>query len=52
MGFRPNSDLKTLPDHVRLYVEEKIALCKPSALHICDGTEEENEFLIQHMLRG
>lgn len=51
VGFRPNSDLKTLPDHVRLYVEEKIALCKPSALHICDGTEEENEFLIQHMLR-
>lgn len=51
VGFRPNSDLKTLPDHVRLYVEEKIALCKPSALHICDGTEEENEFLIQCMLR-
>jgi len=51
VGFRPNTDLKTLPDHVRLYVEEKIALCKPSALHICDGSEEENEFLIQQMLR-
>lgn len=51
VGFRANSDLKTLPEHVRGYVEEKIALCKPSALHICDGSVEENEFLIQNMLR-
>ena len=51
VGFRPNADLKTLPEHVRSYVEEKIALCKPHALHICDGSEEENEYLIQYMLR-
>lgn len=34
-----------LPSRVRLFVEENVKVCQPDAIHICDGTEKENELL-------
>lgn len=34
---------------VRNYVEECARLCQPSQVHICDGSERENETLIRLM---
>lgn len=35
-----------LPDNVVKFVSDAIALCNPAAVHVCDGSEAEN----QHML--
>jgi phosphoenolpyruvate carboxykinase (GTP) len=42
----------TLTHHTRLlaWVKEVAALCKPEAIHFCDGSDEENERLIAGML--
>lgn len=44
--------LSALPNHVRAYVEEKQRLCQPSAVHICDGSEAENNHLLDLMLKA
>ncbi|KAL1429066.1 hypothetical protein MTO96_016801 [Rhipicephalus appendiculatus] len=44
--------LSALPNHVRAYVEEKQRLCQPSAVHICDGSEAENNYLLDLMLKA
>lgn len=41
--------LSKLPHHLRDYVEEKVQLCQPDHLYICDGTEKENQALL-HLL--
>ncbi|XP_059146231.1 phosphoenolpyruvate carboxykinase, cytosolic [GTP]-like isoform X1 [Physella acuta] len=38
-------DINDLPNKVRHYVEENVRLCKPDTVHICDGSERENELL-------
>ncbi|KAK7113883.1 phosphoenolpyruvate carboxykinase, cytosolic [GTP]-like isoform X2 [Littorina saxatilis] len=43
-------ELDGLPAKVRHYVEENARLCKPDTIHICDGSERENE-LITYMLQ-
>src|SRR6185503_2289564 len=43
----PKEQLKN--KELQLWIEEVQALCAPSHLHICDGSEEENIFLC-HML--
>lgn len=43
-------DLNRLPHKVRNYVEENARLCRPDTLHICDGSERENE-LLTYMLQ-
>nr|XP_037284357.1 phosphoenolpyruvate carboxykinase, cytosolic [GTP]-like isoform X1 [Rhipicephalus microplus] len=44
--------LSALPNHVRAYVEEKQRLCQPNAVHICDGSEAENNYLLDLMLKA
>jgi phosphoenolpyruvate carboxykinase (GTP) len=44
-----NGDLKSLSPKVRAYVEENVDLCKPEKIHICDGTEQENNHLLNLM---
>lgn len=44
-----NNSLEILPDHIRQYVEKKISLCQPSNFHVCDGSEEENQRLLDSM---
>lgn len=43
------SDFNILPPLIREYVHEKIRLCQPANVHICDGSEEENQKLIEAM---
>ena len=40
-----------LPNKVQNYVEENIKLCKPSTVHICDGSDKENELLLYILQR-
>ncbi|XP_076449776.1 phosphoenolpyruvate carboxykinase, cytosolic [GTP]-like isoform X1 [Babylonia areolata] len=44
-------DLAKLPKKVRHYVEEHARLCKPETIHICDGSERENELLLYVLQR-
>lgn len=39
------------PQDVDSWIQEKISLCRPKAIHYCDGSEEENERLIQRMVK-
>jgi phosphoenolpyruvate carboxykinase (GTP) len=44
-----NNSLEILPVKIREYVEEKIQLCQPTNFHVCDGSEEENQQLLDSM---
>lgn len=39
-------DVNKLPSTVQNYLEENVKLCQPDAVHICDGTEKENDLLM------
>ena len=39
-------DVNKLPSKVQNYLEENVKLCQPDAVHICDGTEKENDLLM------
>ncbi|OWK03208.1 PCK1, partial [Cervus elaphus hippelaphus] len=41
--------LDSLPQAVREFVESSAKLCRPDQVHICDGSEEENQQLLSHM---
>ncbi|XP_069352558.1 phosphoenolpyruvate carboxykinase, cytosolic [GTP] isoform X1 [Eulemur rufifrons] len=41
--------LDSLPRAVREFVESNVKVCQPEYLHICDGSEEENRRLLEHM---
>ena len=44
-------DASKLPNKVRHYVEENARLCKPDTIHICDGSEHENNLLMYTLQR-
>ena len=44
-----NNSLDSLPLKIREYVQEKIILCQPSNFHVCDGSEQENQELLDAM---
>ncbi|CAF1072055.1 unnamed protein product [Adineta steineri] len=44
-----NNSLDGLPIKIREYVQEKIDLCQPTNFHLCDGSEEENQQLLDSM---
>ncbi|XP_046385721.1 phosphoenolpyruvate carboxykinase, cytosolic [GTP]-like isoform X2 [Ischnura elegans] len=41
--------LDKLPAKVREFVEDSAKLCQPSNIHVCDGSESENEYLLKIM---
>uniref|UniRef100_A0ACB8F6L9 Protein kinase C-like 1 n=1 Tax=Sphaerodactylus townsendi TaxID=933632 RepID=A0ACB8F6L9_9SAUR len=43
-------DLKNLAPGVRDFVESNAKLCQPEAIHICDGSEEENKRILELMV--
>ncbi|XP_063002560.1 phosphoenolpyruvate carboxykinase, cytosolic [GTP] [Elgaria multicarinata webbii] len=43
-------DLKCLAPDVRDFIESNAKLCQPEAIHICDGSEEENKNILELML--
>jgi phosphoenolpyruvate carboxykinase (GTP) len=40
------TDLSSLPAKLREYVKEKAALCQPDRIQLCNGTEKENDTLL------
>ena len=38
-----------LPKKVEQFVQEKAKLCQPDRVHICDGSQAENEFFLKLM---
>ncbi|XP_017568351.1 phosphoenolpyruvate carboxykinase, cytosolic [GTP] [Pygocentrus nattereri] len=42
-------DLGSLSPSLREFIESSLSLCQPDALHICDGSEEENSALLDHL---
>lgn len=44
-----NNCLDGLPSKIREYVEEKIQLCQPTNFHVCSGSDEENQQLLDAM---
>lgn len=45
-----NEFLGKIPRKVLQFVEEKARLCEPDRIHICDGSEAENNLLINQMV--
>lgn len=41
-----SSNALKLPTSVHKYIEEKAKLCRPDKIHLCDGSEEENQALL------
>lgn len=44
-----NNSLAGLPTVIRDYVQEKIQLCQPTNFHVCNGSDEENQQLLDMM---
>lgn len=43
-------DLSTLRPYVKEFVEKNVELCKPAAVHVCDGSKEENDMLLNKLV--
>lgn len=46
-----NNDITKLNSKVRKFVDEKVRQCQPDEVHICDGSEKENNYLLGIMER-
>jgi GTP-dependent phosphoenolpyruvate carboxykinase len=44
-----NNSLDGLPSDIRDYVQDKIGLCQPSNFHVCNGSNEENQQIVDMM---
>ena len=44
--------LESLGPQLQAFIREKQALCQPENVHICDGSSEENEFMINQMIES
>jgi len=42
-----HGDLSRLQPKVRDFIERSASVCQPSAIHICDGSEQENGHILQ-----
>jgi len=49
---KANNSLDSLPSKIREYVQDKIQLCQPTNFHVCDGTDQENQQLLDSMERA
>lgn len=47
-----NGDITSLPLKVKKFIEESALLCQPERIHICDGSERENEALINSLMNA
>ncbi|GFG39166.1 hypothetical protein Cfor_10896, partial [Coptotermes formosanus] len=46
-----HGSLHSLTPQVRTYIEETTSMCEPQNIHICDGSETENTFLLRLMVQ-
>ncbi|KAG5672754.1 hypothetical protein PVAND_002851 [Polypedilum vanderplanki] len=47
-----NGDINSLPLKVKNFIEESALLCQPDKIHICDGSEIENEIFTKSLLEA
>ncbi len=40
----------SLQPNLRAFVEKWAARCQPEKVHVCDGSEEENQVMVQELL--
>lgn len=45
----PKENISQLSPKVKNFVEEKAKVCQPKDIHICDGSEAENKYLLNLM---
>jgi len=45
-------DLATLRPYVKEFVQKNIELCKPANVHVCDGSKEENDMLLNTLVKN
>lgn len=45
-------NFEDLPAKVQEYVADKVELCCPDNLHICDGSAEENQGLLKQLMEA
>ena len=43
-------DLSTLRPYVKEFVEKNMELCKPDKVHVCNGSKEENDMLLNKLV--
>jgi len=43
--------VKLLNPKVQSYIEEKVKICQPDRVHVCDGSESEYKSLVQLMIK-
>ncbi|XP_050543097.1 phosphoenolpyruvate carboxykinase [GTP]-like isoform X2 [Daktulosphaira vitifoliae] len=46
------SAVSLLPTKLKEFVEESMQICRPSNVHVCDGSEVENALLIDKLLKA
>ncbi|EDO41588.1 predicted protein [Nematostella vectensis] len=46
-----NGDFNSLPKKVQDFVTENVELCQPDKIHICDGSPEENQSLVDFLVK-
>lgn len=47
-----NGKFESLPEKVKDFIADKVELCSPQNLHICDGSELENQHLINKLIES
>ena len=45
-------NVDSLGPQLQAFIREKLALCQAENVHICDGSEEENEFMVNQMIEN
>jgi phosphoenolpyruvate carboxykinase (GTP) len=48
-SFVSKENISQLSPKVKSFVEEKARVCQPNNIHICDGSENENRYLLDIM---
>ncbi len=48
-SFASKENIFQLSPKVKSFVEEKARVCQPNDIHICDGSETENRYLLDIM---
>jgi phosphoenolpyruvate carboxykinase (GTP) len=44
--------VESFSPQLQAFIREKQALCQPENIHICDGSQEENEYMVNQMIES
>ncbi|XP_028392701.1 phosphoenolpyruvate carboxykinase, cytosolic [GTP]-like isoform X2 [Dendronephthya gigantea] len=47
-----DTPVNSLGPQLQAFIREKQELCQPERIHICDGSEEENDFMVNQMIEA